>query len=851
MLVAGAGYGKTTLAEQWAVAGGRRVAWVRARRASADVAVLARQMAAAGAEILPGSDRRLLERLNATADPSDELGVLVDLLSEDLADWPEAGWIAVDDYHYIKESATAEAFIERVVQQSPAQVLIATRDRPSWVSTRSVLYGDVLEIGQSMLTMSEEEVTDLLAGAHEQMSSGLLALAGGWPAVVGLASLTTTESQLPDEGLDLPQKLYEFFADEVYRGLEPDSRIGLGLLATAPSLDRELAAELLGTERAARVSAEALSLGVLEERDGKLELHPLAAAFLEERAQREATGDVNDALGKAFDLYRTRREWDAAFDVLDRRGLDGLDELIEEALDDLLNSARLATLASWIDRTALRGLEPPAVMVASGEIDLRHGRHTSAEAKARNALRVPAISADVKYRALDLAARAAHVGSREEEALSLFAQAAAQAPDLRRSRKALWGQVVCAGALELEEARDLMRELEDSSAGDDPTEVVRLVDRQLSLGLRFGYVKHLNEARRVAELVPLLDDPFVRCSFRSMYSWALMLHCFYGEAYGTANLLIEDAREYRVDVAISHAQAMLGYSLAGLRRFEEAHEQLVLAATAARAMNDPFAELNAYALTIRALLQEGRDAEACAVEPPLVVGSVKGMQGEALASRALALATIGRLDEAIKLGSEAASLTQGVETRVLWPAVKAVVALKSRGQGLITAAEELVSLAFEAGAVDPLVCSYRANTDLLAVLLATPALAERTVFALTRAGDNDLAVALGLDAQGSLHPKSALSVREREVYDLVCAGLSNREIAKRLFITEGTVKVHVHHMFDKLGVRSRTALAMNAVHERARHAAPNMPSTEELSSVEVASAGSAVCAPDSLPASSA
>ena len=93
----------------------------------------------------------------------------------------------------------------------------------------------------------------------------------------------------PRRGSSFPEQLYEFFADEVYRGLQPDVRIGLGLLATAPSLDRELAVELLGPERAERVCAEALTLGVLEERGGKLELHPLAAAFLEERAKREAT----------------------------------------------------------------------------------------------------------------------------------------------------------------------------------------------------------------------------------------------------------------------------------------------------------------------------------------------------------------------------------------------------------------------------------------------------------------------------------------------------------------------------------------------------------------------------------
>ena len=386
MLVAGAGYGKTTLAEQWA-AQKPQVAWVRAKRSSADVAVLARQVAAAAAEILPGSDHRLSERLNATPDPADELDVLVDLMSQDMAGWPEDAWIIIDDYHLLKESATAEAFVEGIVQQSPVQVLIATRDRPTWVSTRAVLYGEVLEVGQSLLAMSEDEVEEMLAGVHDGISSGLLALAGGWPAVIGLASLTTTEAPLPADGLELPEQLYEFFADEVYRALEPESRIGLGLLATAPSLDRELAAELLGAERAERVCAEALTLGVLEEREGRLEFHPLAAAFLEEQARRETTGDIATIVARCLAAYRRRLEWDAAFDLVDRYGADGdLETLFADALDQLLNAARLATVETWIGRSEAKHLSSSTIEVAKAELALREGKHLSAQTFAQTAL---------------------------------------------------------------------------------------------------------------------------------------------------------------------------------------------------------------------------------------------------------------------------------------------------------------------------------------------------------------------------------------------------------------------------------------------------------------------------------
>jgi DNA-binding NarL/FixJ family response regulator len=49
-----------------------------------------------------------------------------------------------------------------------------------------------------------------------------------------------------------------------------------------------------------------------------------------------------------------------------------------------------------------------------------------------------------------------------------------------------------------------------------------------------------------------------------------------------------------------------------------------------------------------------------------------------------------------------------------------------------------------------------------------------------------------------------LTEREREVFELIAQGRSNSEIADGLFLTEGTVKTHVKHIFDKLEVHDRT-----------------------------------------------
>ncbi|MFI2101912.1 response regulator [Isoptericola sp. NPDC019693] len=65
--------------------------------------------------------------------------------------------------------------------------------------------------------------------------------------------------------------------------------------------------------------------------------------------------------------------------------------------------------------------------------------------------------------------------------------------------------------------------------------------------------------------------------------------------------------------------------------------------------------------------------------------------------------------------------------------------------------------------------------------------------------------------QQAQNPGSALTPREAELLTLLAQGLSNRELGRRLFISEATVKTHLAHVYAKLGVDSRAAAVAHAL----------------------------------------
>ena len=402
--------------------------------------------------------------------------------------------------------------------------------------------------------------------------------------------------------------------------------------------------------------------------------------------------------------------------------------------------------------------------------------------------------------------------------MALYRRSEAVANSERERRDALWGQVTCATELELTESRDLLSSLTAGPEFGDPREIVRAAGGELSYRMKFGPIASSN-AEIAVELVDSVTDALIRTSFRNSYAHSLALSAHYREAADVVEVLLQDIARSRLDFAEPYALVSGAIASAGMRNWDHAHGQLDRALAAAKASQNAFAEQMCYAARVRVLAQVGKHRSALALEVPSLYGAIPSMRAEVLLARSVVLATVGRIEEAVALVNDVRGTTAAIEAVVLRSAIDAVIALRRRDQSYAERVSAFEVTAFDSGALDLLVMAYRACPELLSMLLRESRDPDRLHALIARVGDLDLARAVG-------HPvilsdadlRARLTRRENEVYELLREGLSNRQIADLLVISEATARLHTHHVYDKIGTRSRTAIAIQAALERADQA---------------------------------
>jgi LuxR family transcriptional regulator, maltose regulon positive regulatory protein len=800
VICAPAGYGKTVLAAEWARSG-RRVAWCRATEAWADLAVFSVGIADAVCQLLPRAGAGVRRQVEVAGPAESDPELLAELLAADLGGWPEDAFLIVDDYHLVQESRPVEKFVGSLLAHSAVHLLVTTRSRPDWASARQMLYGEIAEIGPAELAMTEEEAARVLRGVPTETASRAVAQAGGWPAVIGLAALSPS-IEIPDEAFS--DALYRYFAEEVLRRESPEVQRFMLRASVPMGLDSATARELLGIPRAERALTRLVGEGLLEPSNEVYRFHPLLRAFLRQKLESEepaeATALVDDAV--AFAAGRGRLE-EAVELALENGNRDRAAELAAQAAPSLLRTGRAETLRRWLEACGAAALKQPPLLLARAALLIRRGELADAATIARGVAARAEGGEDYASRAWYLTAQAHHQLGERNEALECADRARELALTDEDRMNALVLCTLSADALELDDS-DYLLELE-RLAGDDLQARFRWVSAEIWSALRRPTLAGVWQ--KVAPLVSVVDScegPMLRSDVLNGASQLNLLRADYAAAVELAERAVGVCADFRLRLNHVFALLCLANAQIGRHQYRRA-EQSLRAVRDSGYLDRPGVRIT-YGIA-RLKLALARDEPVHASSSETISAEQTSRRSRALhaALRAMAAAKSGDVQGCRDAAMAARAESQGAEAS-FYSRYAELIAQPESARDVVAFLEETAG----AEMLDSFVTAYRAAPRLLLAAVSDPRSAEIARRATAGAGDRALAREAGLFEERPLARESALTPREREVLELMKDGLSNADIARRLFISPSTTKVHVHHILEKLDSKSRVEAVLKA-----------------------------------------
>jgi DNA-binding NarL/FixJ family response regulator len=291
----------------------------------------------------------------------------------------------------------------------------------------------------------------------------------------------------------------------------------------------------------------------------------------------------------------------------------------------------------------------------------------------------------------------------------------------------------------------------------------------------------------------------------SSYSYALILTCQYERSLQSLGAVTRLAETSGIDFPMPYAQLYSASAYIGLRRFAAADRALGALERDTRDESGSYFQGNLPIQRARLYASVGdlpRALDVLSLGP--VASEGRGLQGEFLGWQALLHSASGEFKIALELADRARKVSRGLEAKALASTAIAIVALRTSDR---ETADSHLTKAIAMGVWDPILIAVRAATDLGSYMTKERASADWLRRILLLSADTSLAALIGLRIARNAKARQNLTPRETEVHELLAQGLTNEQIAKLLYISLSTTKVHVKHIYEKLGVRSRLEAA--------------------------------------------
>jgi LuxR family transcriptional regulator, maltose regulon positive regulatory protein len=795
LLVAPAGYGKTTLAREW-TAQRDRTGWYAGGPAMADVAALCVGVVEVLAAMSAPAREEVVERVRILAARGHDPRGLAKAVAG-AAPGPDA-LLVIDDYQYIAESDDAEAFIDELVGLTEFRLLLTSRERPGWLAARRVVYGEATVIEMDELAFTDDEAREVLGEAKAGRDQ-ILAEAQGWPAVIGLVAARRTTGGAMSEVQ--PSEIFDFVAEDLFRSASTDLRKGLFMLALSGDAGPDLVRELLG-DRCGEILTEATDRGFLTS-DPRPTLHPLLRAFLISQMRELGAHEIDEIVGLVVGRLSEEKRWDGCLFALEHfPRADAISTTLSLGLRDLLDFGRVATVSRWVLLATSQAITDPLLLLAESEVALRLGDNSQAQVLGECAGGL--LDGDLAARAHLVAARGAHLRGDTDGVQRNCERVAATDAQLRTRADALWVAFSSARERSTVEATAVLDQLK-GLGHPDIAHALRLLGAEGVLLADAGDVRRgLEQLQLARSLFARVHDPFARSNLLQFIAFANLLLARYEDSIAATDLQLAEGRESGLEFVIEHGLLRRAGALIGLRRFAAA-QRTVDELERRPSSPSSHAKDNVVLQLARLRIGLGDLAGAASLLQHEPIEERPTYLSELLAHRALVAAAMGNITGAEESIGCRAEHFGYAESGAMSELAETVIALQRGSEPADQAATLSRLVAF--GQLDAIVTACRSYPQLATVATQDKDLARAVGETLAASNDTDIAKHAALPITRRRRPRQRLSPREQEVYELLVQGRANHEIAKTLFISQSTAKLHVRHIYEKLGVHSRAEAA--------------------------------------------